>query len=76
MRKTSLMIILLVGVVIGVWAMNGSVAQTTTTMASDNEMMGNQVIKDEGYGNADAEYYGSKDDLVNDDVSNDESPQK
>jgi hypothetical protein len=26
----------------------------------------NQVINDEGYGNADAEYYNSEDDVVND----------
>jgi len=26
---------------------------------------GNQVIRDEGYGNADAEYYNSEDDSVN-----------
>ena len=73
MTKTSLMTILLVGLMIGFGVVSRSGAQTAITGASDNAMMGNQVINDEGYGNADTEYYGSKDDLVNDDLTNDQT---
>lgn len=73
MKKISLMTIMLMGLMIGLWGTKGSQAQTAVMGASDNAMMGNQVINDEGYGNADTEYYGSKDDLVNDDLTNDQT---
>jgi hypothetical protein len=72
MKKIGLMSILLAGLIIGLWGAGRSQAQMDTMGTSYNEMMGNQVIHDEGYGNADTEYYGSKDDLVNDDLNNEE----
>lgn len=72
MKKIGLMAIILAGIIMGLWSAGGSWAQMNIVGTSDNEMMGNQVIHDEGYGNADAEYYGSKDDLVNDDLTNDQ----
>jgi len=67
------MTILLTGLMMGMGTLSGSWAQTAVKGAFDNEMIGNQVIHDEGYGNADAEYYGSKDDLVNDDLTNEQT---
>lgn len=72
MKNIGLMSILLAGLIIGLCGVRGALAQTATMGTSYNEMMGNQVINDEGYGNADTEYYGSKDDLVNDDLNNEE----
>lgn len=72
MKNMILTGILLAGAMIGSEALTDVQAQAITMTSSDNEMMGNQVIKDEGYGNADSEYYGSKDDLVNDDLTNEQ----
>ncbi len=61
MRKISVVIILLAGFLTAIcfWAVD--------TKADDNTVPpnGNQVLHDEGYGNADAEYYNSEDDRVN-----------
>lgn len=63
MRKIRVVLILLAGVLTGVcfWAVVTSRADDSAVMPNDN-----QVLNDEGYGNADAEYYNSEDDRVND----------
>ena len=71
MRRISLALLLIAGMLTGFLGLRFSWSQTMAAMASDNETMENKVIHDEGYGNTDAEYYGSKDDLVNDEMSND-----
>ncbi|MBF0504369.1 MAG: hypothetical protein HQL14_04620 [Candidatus Omnitrophica bacterium] len=76
MIKKSAMLILLAGLAVGFWAISFSWAQTIVSTAPDNEAIGFGPIHDEGYGNADAEYYGSKDDLVNDEEFNEQGPQK
>ena len=62
MKKTSVVIILSAGVLTAIcfWAL--------VTKADDSALMpnDNQALHDEGYGNADAEYYNSEDDRVND----------
>ena len=63
MRKIRVVLILLVGVLAAVcfWAVVTSRADDSAVIPNDN-----QVLNDEGYGNADAEYYNSEDDRVND----------
>jgi len=72
MKNMILTGMLLAGAMIVSGALTDVRAQAVTMTSSDNEMMGNQVFRDEGYGNADTEYYGSKDDLVNDDLTNEQ----
>lgn len=66
MKRISAMIILSVGF----WA-TGSL-RSLAMPGIDNETITtneNQVLNDEGYGNEDAEYYNSEDDVVNDEES-------
>lgn len=62
MRKISVVIILSAGVLTAVcfWAVVKPKADDSAVTQND------QIINDEGYGNADAEYYNSEDDRVND----------
>ena len=62
MRKISVVIILLAGFLTAIcfWAVAKSKADDNAVTPNDN-----QVLNDEGYGNADAEYYNSEDDRVN-----------
>jgi hypothetical protein len=70
MRKISVVIILLAGVLtaVGFWAVVRPEADDNAVTPNDN-----QVLNDEGYGNADAEYYNSEDDRVNDEEASNEA---
>jgi hypothetical protein len=63
MRKIRVVLILSAGVLTAIcfWAVVRPKADEGALMPNDN-----QVLNDEGYGNADAEYYNSEDDRVND----------
>ena len=70
MRKISLVIILLAGVLATIcfWAVLNAKADGNAQVPST------QILNDEGYGNEDAEYYNSEDEPINDEGAS--GPQK
>jgi len=66
MRKINTVIIL-VGFWTAICLLAGAKARADQETGDVATAPVNQVLNDEGYGNADAEYYNSEDDVVNDD---------
>jgi hypothetical protein len=63
MKKMGTVIILFVAFLSAFCFGKVVISKAADNMVTDS---GNQVINDEGYGNADAEYYNSPDDSIND----------